>query len=248
MSSGRLKVVGVIPARYDSTRFPGKVLAEIAGKPMLLHVYERCSACERLDGLYIATDDRRIYDAARGFTDDVLMTSRGHESGTDRVAEVAGKIEADVFVNIQGDEPLIEPTAVEAVIPPFETDSTVKMVTLARPADDPTEISSPNTCKVTVDGTGNALYFSRAPIPYHHKPPPEPGYLLHVGIYAYRREFLLALSGLEKTPLETAEGLEMLRALENGYDVKVVIGDFTSASVDTKDDLERVRRLIGERS
>jgi 3-deoxy-manno-octulosonate cytidylyltransferase (CMP-KDO synthetase) len=247
VSSGRLKVVGVIPARYDSSRFPGKALAEIAGKPMIRHVYERCSECERLDGLYIATDDRRIYDAARGFTDDVLMTSREHESGTDRVAEAAGKIDADVFVNIQGDEPLIEPAAVEAVIPPFETDPAVKMVTLARPSDDPSEISSPNTCKVTVDESGNALYFSRAPIPYHRKPPRTPGYLLHVGIYAYRREFLLALSGLEKTPLETAEGLEMLRALEHGYDVRVVIGDFTSVSVDTEDDLKRVRQLVGER-
>jgi 3-deoxy-manno-octulosonate cytidylyltransferase (CMP-KDO synthetase) len=248
VSNGRLKVVGVIPARYGSTRFPGKALAEIAGKPMVQHVYERCSACERLDGLYVATDDPRIYDAALGFTKDVLMTSGEHESGTDRVAEVAGQIEADVFVNIQGDEPLIEPTAVEALIPPFESDSAVKMVTLARPADDPAEVSNPDTCKVAVDRIGDALYFSRAPIPYYRKSPPEPGYLLHVGIYAYRREFLLALYELEKTPLETAEGLEMLRALEHGYNVRVVIGDFTSASVDTKDDLERVRRLIGKRS
>lgn len=246
MSSGRLTVIGVIPTRYDSTRFPGKALAEIAGKPMIQHVYERCSACKRLDGLYIATDDQRIYDAAREFTNDVLMTSREHESGTDRIAEVARKIGGDIFINIQGDEPLIEPTAVGAVIPPFEADSAVKMVTLARPADDPGEISSPNTCKVAVDKSGNALYFSRAPIPYHRKPPREPGYLLHVGIYAYRREFLLALSELEKTPLEIAEGLEMLRALEHGYDVSVVIGDFTSASVDTEDDLGRVRKLIGE--
>lgn len=248
MSSGRLKVVGVIPARYDSTRFPGKVLAEIAGKPMVFHVYERCSACERLDGLYIATDDRRIYRAVRESTDDVLMTSGEHGSGTDRVAEVAGKIEADVFVNIQGDEPLIEPTAIEALIPPFEADTSVKMVTLARPTDDPSEVSSPNTCKLVIDKNGDALYFSRVPIPFYHKTPPETEYLLHVGIYAYRRDFLLDLTGLKKTPLETAEGLEMLRALEHGYNVRVVVSDFVSTSVDTKEDLERIRRLIRERS
>jgi 3-deoxy-manno-octulosonate cytidylyltransferase (CMP-KDO synthetase) len=244
MSSGRLTVIGVIPVRYASTRFPGKALADIAGKPMVQHVYERCAACKRLDRLYVATDDRRIYEAAREFTADVLMTSETHASGTDRVAEVAEEVDGDIFVNIQGDEPLIEPAAVEALIPPFEEDPGVNMATLARPSGDQNEVSSPNTCKVVIDEAGDALYFSRAPIPYYKNSTTEGEYLLHVGAYAFRRGFLLTFAGLERKQLEVAEGLEMLRALEHGYKIRVVIGEFTSQGVDTEEDLERVRRLI----
>ncbi|UCE28426.1 MAG: 3-deoxy-manno-octulosonate cytidylyltransferase [Candidatus Coatesbacteria bacterium] len=239
-----MKVVGVIPVRYASSRFPGKALADIAGKPMVQHVYERCAACERLDRLYVATDDQRIYDAARVFTDDVVMTSGEHESGTDRVAEVVEGIDGDVFVNVQGDEPLIEPAAVEALIRPFEEDPDVNMTTLARPAGDRTEVSSPNTCKVVINEAGDALYFSRAAIPHYRETQPEQWYLLHVGTYAFRRDFLLTFARLEKRPLEIAEGLEMLRALEHGYKVGVVVGPFVSLGVDTEDDLERVRELI----
>ena len=244
MSSGRLKVIGVIPVRYASTRFPGKALADIVGKPMVQHVYERCAACKRLDRLYVATDDQRIYEAAREFTTDVLMTSEVHASGTDRVAEVAEKVGGDVFINIQGDEPLIEPAAIEALIPPFEENPSVNLTTLARPARDPAEVSSPNTCKVVIDEGGDALYFSRAPVPYYQGSPQEREHLLHVGIYAFRRGFLLTFAGLEKKPLEVAEGLEMLRALEHGYTIRVVVGPFVSQGVDTEEDLERVRRLI----
>ncbi len=244
MSSGRLKVIGVIPVRYASTRFPGKALADIVGKPMVQHVYERCAACKRLDRLYVATDDQRIYEAAREFTTDVLMTSETHASGTDRVAEVAENVDGDVFINIQGDEPLIEPTAVEALIPPFEEDPDVNMTTLARPDGDPAVVSSPNTCKVVIDEGGDALYFSRAPVPYYQGSPQERGHLLHVGTYAFRRNFLLTFAELERKPLEVAEGLEMLRALEHGYTIRVVVGPFVSQGVDTEEDLERVRRLI----
>jgi 3-deoxy-manno-octulosonate cytidylyltransferase (CMP-KDO synthetase) len=244
VSSGGLTVIGVIPVRYASTRFPGKALADIAGKPMIQHVYERCAACERLDRLYVATDDRRIYEAARKFTADVLMTSGTHASGTDRVAEVAEETEGDIFVNVQGDEPLIEPAAVEALIPPFEEDGEVNMTTLARPSGDPAEVNSPNTCKVVIDGAGDALYFSRAPIPYYRNPTTRSEYLIHVGTYAFRRDFLLTFAALERKHLEVAEGLEMLRALEHGYKIKVVVGPFVSQGVDTEEDLECVRRLI----
>jgi len=243
VSKDRLKVIGVIPVRYASSRLPGKALADIAGKPMVQHVYERCAACERLDALYVATDDRQIYEAAREFTDDVLMTSGDHGSGTDRVAEVAEEIDGDVFVNVQGDEPIIEPAAVNDLIRPFEKDPSVNMTTLARPAGDPREVSNPNTCKIVINGAGDALYFSRAPLPYYREPQTEREYLLHVGIYGFRREFLLIFAGLERRPLEVAEGLEMLRALEHGHKIKVVVGPFVSQGVDTEEDLERVRRL-----
>jgi 3-deoxy-manno-octulosonate cytidylyltransferase (CMP-KDO synthetase) len=244
MGSGRLTVIGVIPVRYASTRFPGKALADITGKPMVQHVYERCAACERLDRLYVATDDRRIYEAAREFTDDVLMTSKAHASGTDRVAEIAEKVEGDIFVNVQGDEPLIEPAAIEALIPPFEEDGEVNMTTLARPSRDPNEVNSRNTCKVVTDEFGDGLYFSRAPIPHYGSSIPDREYLLHVGTYAFRRDFLLTFAGLERKRLEVAEGLEMLRALEHGYKIKVVVGPFASHGVDTEEDLESVRRII----
>lgn len=248
MSSGRLTVIGVIPVRYASTRFPGKALVDIGGKPMVRHVYERCASCKRLDRLYVATDDRRIYEAAREFTTDVLMTSETHASGTDRVAEVAEKVDGDVFINVQGDEPLIEPAAVEALIPPFEEDPGVNMTTLARPSGDPTEVSNPNTCKIVIDEAGDALYFSRAPVPYYQGSPQERKHLLHVGIYAFRRDFLLTFAGLKRTPLEVAEGLEMLRALEHGCKIRVVVGPFVSLGVDTVDDLGRVCRLIEKNS
>ena len=245
MTEDRLKVIGVIPVRYGSTRFPGKALADIAGKTMVQHVYERSSACERLDGLYVATDDPRIYQAALKFTDDVLMTSEAHASGTDRVAEVATKVEGDVFINIQGDEPLIEPAAIEALVPPLEEDPALNMVTLGRPTPDSTELSSHLTCKLVLDRKGDALYFSRSVIPYHRGAHSELQYLRHIGIYAFRRGFLLTFAELEKSPLEITEGLEMLRALEHGYKIRVVVGDFTSVGVDTEEDLERVRRLLG---
>jgi 3-deoxy-manno-octulosonate cytidylyltransferase (CMP-KDO synthetase) len=237
-----LKIIGVIPARYASTRFPGKALADIAGKPMIQRVYERCAHATRLAGLYVATDDQRIFDAAREFTDDVILTAAEHPSGTDRVAEVAAQLEADVFVNVQGDEPLLPPRAVDAVVSPFDDDASVQMATLARPvpASESERLASPHLCKVVVDRRGDALYFTRARVPYRHRPQVRLPYLQHVGVYAFRRDFLLRFTTLEPTPLEAVEGLEMLRALAHGYKIRVVTGDFVSRGVDTPEDLAAV--------
>ena len=241
-AKGRLRAVGVIPARYGSTRFPGKALADVAGKPMLQRVYERAAAAGRLDGLYVATNDQRICDAARAFTADVVMTAAEHPSGTDRVAEVATQLEADVFVNIQGDEPLIEPAAIDAAVGPFDADAAVLMTTLARPIprERRAELADPHACKVVVDRAGDALYFSRAVIPYRHHRGITLPYLRHVGVYGFRRDFLLRFTALEPTPLEAAEGLEMLRALAHGFKIRVVTGDFASRGVDTPEDLAPV--------
>jgi 3-deoxy-manno-octulosonate cytidylyltransferase (CMP-KDO synthetase) len=220
VATKRPTVVGVIPARYASSRFPGK-------------------AC--LGRLYVATDDQRIFDAAKTFTDDVVMTAAEHPSGTDRVAEVAAQTAGDVYVNIQGDEPLIEAAAVDAVAGPFD-DEGVQMATLARPfpPSAAAELASANVCKIVVDRNGDALYFTRAMVPFRYRPQINLPYLRHVGIYAYRRDFLLRFTTLEPTPLEATEGLEMLRALAHGFKVRVVVGDFTSGGVDTPQDLAAV--------
>ncbi len=242
MATKRLTVVGVIPARYASSRFPGKALADVAGKPMIQRVYERCAEAACLGRLYVATDDQRIFDAAKAFTDDVVMTAAEHPSGTDRVAEVAAQTAGDVYVNIQGDEPLIEAAAVDAVAGPFDDDEGVQMTTLARPfpPSAAAELASANVCKVVVDRNGDALYFTRAMVPFRYRPQINLPYLKHVGIYAYRRDFLLRFTTLEPTPLEATEGLEMLRALAHGFKVRVVVGDFTSRGVDTPQDLAAV--------
>ncbi len=234
-------VIGVIPARYASSRFPGKALADVAGKPMIRRVYERCAGASCLDRLYVATDDPRIYDAVKDFTDDVLMTAAEHPSGTDRVAEVAAQTAGDVYVNIQGDEPLVEAAAVDAAASPFG-DKRVQMATLARPVPPSAarELASADVCKVVVDRRGDALYFTRAMVPFRRRPQVNLPYLRHVGIYAYRRDFLLRFTTLEPTPLEAVEGLEMLRALAHGFKVRVVVGDFASRGVDTPADLAAV--------
>jgi 3-deoxy-manno-octulosonate cytidylyltransferase (CMP-KDO synthetase) len=248
VATERPKVIGVIPARYSSSRFPGKALADVAGKPMIQRVYERCAAAASLARLYVATDDQRIFDAAKNFTDDVIMTAAEHPTGTDRVAEVAVQTAGDIYVNIQGDEPLIEPSAVDAVVGPFD-DEGVQMATLARPvpAAEAAEIASANICKLVVDRNGDALYFSRATIPFRYRPQANLPYLRHVGIYAYRRDFLLRFTTLEPTSLEAAEELEMLRALAHGFKIRVVAGDFTSRGVDTPQDLAAVVEYLLER-
>jgi 3-deoxy-manno-octulosonate cytidylyltransferase (CMP-KDO synthetase) len=241
VATDRPTVIGVIPARYSSSRFPGKALADVAGKPMIQRVYERCAAAASLGRLYVATDDPRIFDVAKTFTDDVIMTAAEHPTGTDRVAEVAAQTAGDVYVNIQGDEPLIEAAAVDAVVGPFADDG-VQMATLARPvpAAEAAEIASANVCKLVVDRNGDALYFTRAMVPFRFRPQANLPYLRHVGIYAYRRDFLLRFTTLEPTPLEAAEELEMLRALAHGFRIRVVAGDFASRGVDTPADLAAV--------
>jgi 3-deoxy-manno-octulosonate cytidylyltransferase (CMP-KDO synthetase) len=237
--------LGVIPARFASSRFPGKALVEIAGKPMIQHVFERASRARYLTRVVIATDDERIRAAARAFGAPVRMTRADHASGTDRVAEVAAAENADVVVNIQGDEPLIDPAAIDAATLGLLDDDSVLMGTLAKRIENPEEIDNPNVVKVVMDLKGNAIYFSRCPIPFVRGERVAGLYYKHVGLYVYRREFLLGYSALLVGPLERAERLEQLRALENGYPIRVVETDYESLGVDTPAELEIVSKLFG---
>jgi 3-deoxy-manno-octulosonate cytidylyltransferase (CMP-KDO synthetase) len=242
------KILGVIPARLASSRFPGKVLAQISSKTMLQHVYERASQARYLTSTIIATDDERVYEVARSFGARAKMTRADHLSGTDRVAEVASAENAEIVVNIQGDEPLIDPAAIDAAILPMVHDSDVVMGTLKKRIEDPREITDPNVVKVVTNRQGDAIYFSRCPIPFVRggtsaKSPIQP-HFKHIGLYTYRRDFLLEYSTLPVGPLEQAERLEQLRALENGYRIRVVETEYESLGVDTPEDLERVSRLF----
>jgi len=240
------RIVGVIPARYASSRFPGKALAELAGKPMVQHVVERATRAALLDEVLVATDDSRIADAVHRFGGKARMTSPEHPSGTDRIAEVVGDLACDLVVNIQGDEPLIEPGVIDQAVAPLVADPSIAMGTLARPMG-VDEAVDPSKVKVVLDRQGFALYFSRSRIPYIRDdalPPTERPYLLHMGLYAYRRETVLHLASLPPTPLEERERLEQLRALEHGIRVRVVVTEHQSFGVDTPADLERVRRMM----
>jgi 3-deoxy-manno-octulosonate cytidylyltransferase (CMP-KDO synthetase) len=233
------KILGVIPARYASSRFPGKALAKVDSRTMLEHVYERVSMARYLGAVIVATDDSRICDEAKRFGARVKMTRADHVSGTDRVAEVASAFEDfELVVNIQGDEPLIDPNAIDAAVLPLLEEPAIPMGTLKKRIEDPREIADSNVVKVVTDRFENAIYFSRSPIPYagpHYK---------HIGLYVYRRKFLLKYPDLPRGPLEKAETLEQLRALENGLKIRVVETDYESFGVDTPADLERVRQMI----
>jgi 3-deoxy-manno-octulosonate cytidylyltransferase (CMP-KDO synthetase) len=238
-------VLGVIPARFASTRFPGKALAVIAGKTMLQHVCQRAVEARSLSRVIVATDDPRIFQEARRFGAEVRMTSPDHPSGTDRVAEVASVEPADLVVNIQGDEPLIDPAAIDAAVNGLLRRTDAPMGTLKKRIEDPRELSDPHVVKVITDLAGDAIYFSRSLIPFprgeqapHYK---------HVGLYVYRREFLLGYSRMPVGPLERAEKLEQLRALENGHRIHVVETTYESLGVDTPEDLERVSKLVEAR-
>ncbi|MGA2211947.1 MAG: 3-deoxy-manno-octulosonate cytidylyltransferase [Bryobacteraceae bacterium] len=237
------RILGVIPARFASSRFPGKSLAILAGKPMLQHVYERASQARYLSKLIVATDDERIYKAARSFGAAVVMTRADHLSGTDRVAEAASGDPANVIVNIQGDEPLIDPSAIDAATLALLDDPDVSMTTLKKAIEDPREVQDPNVVKVVTNLAGDAIYFSRCPIPFMRDDSAGVHYK-HLGLYVYRRDFLLAYSGLPVGPLERSERLEQLRALENGHRVRVVETEYESLGVDTPEDLERVSALF----
>jgi 3-deoxy-manno-octulosonate cytidylyltransferase (CMP-KDO synthetase) len=238
------KILGVIPARYASSRFPGKALATLDSRTMLEHVHERVSMARYLTSVVIATDDERISDAARRFGARVRMTRPEHVSGTDRVAEVASAYEdAELIVNIQGDEPLIDPNAIDAAVIPLLEEPAIPMGTLKKKIEDPAEITDPNVVKVVTDRFENAIYFSRATIPFSRDGQPVPIYK-HIGLYVYRRDFLLRYSELPMGPLEQIERLEQLRAVENGFKIRVVETDYECMGVDTPADLERVRALI----
>lgn len=238
------KILGVIPARFASSRFPGKVLAQIDGKTMLQHVYERASQTRYLTSTIIATDDDRVCEVARSFGAPVRMTLPTHLSGTDRAAEVASAENAELVVNIQGDEPLIDPAAIDAALLPLAHDSSIVMGTLKKRIEDPREVDDPNVVKVVANRAGDAIYFSRCPIPFHRDRKPSASYYKHIGLYVYRRDFLLNYAALPVGPLEQAERLEQLRAIENGFSIRVVETEYESIGVDTPDDLDRVRRLF----
>ena len=236
-------IAGIIPARYYSTRFPGKPLALICGKPMIHYVYERCCAAGTISEVWVATDDQRIYKAVQAFGGKVLLTSSKNKSGTERVAEAAHKISADIFINIQGDEPLIQPQAIDLLAETMAK-TPVTMATLKRKITQKQDIKNPNCVKVVTDKEGFALYFSRSPIPFCREGCNRADmYFQHIGVYAYRKKFLLHIPSLPPSDLEKTEKLEQLRILENGYKIKVIETDYQSYGVDTREDLIRVESI-----
>ena len=240
-----MRTLCVIPARYASTRLPGKPLADICGKPMICRVLERANRAQKPEKVIVATDDQRIYDVVRAEGGEALLTRADHPTGTDRLAEVAEAYpEVDLIVNVQGDEPLIEPSVIDDLIAPFEMDENLPMATVMTRMDDAAEQLNPNNVKVVVDKLGYALYFSRSLVPYP-RAAAGPVYK-HIGIYAYRRDFLLRYARLEPTPLERAESLEQLRALENGYGIRVLETDCRFVGVDTVEDLALVNKIYRE--
>ena len=241
-------VLAIIPARYQSTRLPGKALADIAGRPMIEHVFRRASRATRIAGVVIATDDTRIVKAAEAFGGVAVMTGSGHRSGTDRLAEVAASLPCNLIVNIQGDEPFLDPAVIDAVVEPMQIDPAIEMGTAARRLREDAELHNPNMVKVVSDQRGFAMYFSRAPIPYGRDRSAVDEARIHVGLYVYRRETLLRLARLAPSRLEQLESLEQLRALENGIRIRVVDTEYTSTEVNTPEDLERVRQQYGKTS
>lgn len=238
-------VVAIIPARYQASRLPGKVLLDIAGRPMIEHVYERVSRAEGLDRVLVATDDDRIAAAVRGFGGEVAMTRTDHASGTDRLAEVASGLTCDIVINVQGDEPMIAPESLGIALAPLLAEPELPMSTLREALTDQDEIDDPNNVKVVVDQADHALYFSRHAIPYRRNEVGEAIWWRHIGLYAYRREFLLHYTSWRPTVLERVEGLEQLRVLEHGYRIKAPLSPYPAVGVDTPADLERVRALLG---
>ncbi len=239
-----MTVLGVIPARYASSRFPGKSLAQIAGRPMVEWVWRSAQASNRLRDIIVATDDERIAEVCRGFGASVAMTRSTHPTGSDRIAEVARSVEDDILVNIQGDEPLIEGISIDAVVDALLESRETPMSTLVHPLD-ADSADDPNRVKVVIDDRGDAASFSRKPISEipEHGLQPQPWQ--HVGIYAYRREFLLEFAGLPQSEAECSEGLEQLRALDNGYRIRcAILESYRSAAVDIPSDIAEVERRL----
>lgn len=249
------KVAAIIPARYDSTRLPGKPLADILGKPMVWRVYEQAREASLVDEVWVATDDIRVYDKVKELGGNALMTDPAHPSGTDRVAEAAGNIPAEIYVNVQGDEPMIPPGLIDEAVRPLVDNPALNMGTAARATYDPAEIADPSVVKVVLDENGCAMYFSRSPIPFHRDEWTGAGHetftggrcLKHIGIYVYRKDFLFRYAGLAPTELERTEKLEQLRALGHGERIKVVITGHESIGVDTPDDLDKVIGLLSQK-
>ena len=232
-----MRSIGVIPARFDSKRFPGKPLALIDNKPLIQHVWQRAKMATLLDDVIVATDDERIFSKVEEFGGKCVMTSSDIRSGSDRVAEVAKGSEADIVLNIQGDEPFIEPALIDEIVGAFD-DRGTEMVTAVRKADAEDDIPNPNLVKVSFDRDWNALNFSRTPIT-GNQDNSSPDHWIHLGIYGYTRDFLLKFTTMDQTPLELSESLEQLRAIENGYKIKLIETAYRSFPIDTESDLNR---------
>ena len=246
--SEQREILAIIPARFASHRFPGKVIAPLAGKPLVLHTYERTIQANCITKAIIATDDQRVLDALAPYDIQVVMTSTHHPSGTDRIAEVARTSTADIIVNVQGDEPMLDPNTIDAAVQTLLDDPKLNMATAKHAITDPKDIQDPNVVKVVTDTHNRALYFSRSPIPHMRdladQTAEHPAYWQHIGLYVFRRSFLLDYADMPPTELEGFEKLEQLRALENGHPIAVVETKFKTIGVDTPDDLERVRQLL----
>lgn len=234
-----------IPARWGSTRFPGKALHLIAGKPLVQHVWERCQHCQAVDDIVIATDDARIVEAAETFGAKAVLTSPDHPSGTDRIAEAAGFFpEHDTIINVQGDEPLISPALIDELARALQADASIRMITAAAPILDPAQAADPNVVKVVFDVHGDSLYFSRSPLPYVRNAATHTRHYRHLGIYGFQRDFLLQFVAWPPSGLEMTESLEQLRALENGVRLRVVLTDDLSPGVDTHEQADAVEQQI----
>ncbi|MBZ4332030.1 3-deoxy-manno-octulosonate cytidylyltransferase [Corallococcus interemptor] len=241
------RTVAVIPARHASTRFPGKPLALIAGRPMVEHVWRRCQEARAFDEVWVATDDTRIRDVVEGFGGQAVMTSPACPTGTDRIAEVArARPDVEVWVNVQGDEPLVDPGALKVLADLFQ-DASVHMGTLVRPLE-PEEVDNPNVVKAVLALNGDALYFSRAPVPHAREPGTPVRRHAHLGLYGYRRDTLLQLASFSPTPLEETEKLEQLRALENGLRIRCASVSWRTVAVDVPEDVARVEAVLRERA
>ncbi len=243
-----MNTIGVIPARYGSTRFAAKVLADLAGKPMIQHVWERAQKSKLLDHLIIACDDEKVIKVAQGFGAEAVMTSASHKSGTDRIAEAVKNLDVKIVVNIQGDEPLVHPDMIDGMAKALLQDASCQMATVVKPLDDEKMLDDPNYVKVVLDHKGFALYFSRSRIPFDRDKTGKEKipYFKHFGLYAYRKEFLMNFKNLPPSPLEKAEQLEQLRVLQAGYKIKAVETPFDTIAVDTKDDLNRVEKELAK--
>jgi 3-deoxy-manno-octulosonate cytidylyltransferase (CMP-KDO synthetase) len=239
-----MTAAALIPARYASSRFPGKVLADLHGKPLLWHVYTNTKSCDALSAVYAAIDDERVRHACEEHEIPYIMTADTHISGTSRIAEAAESVDADVIINVQGDEPFIQASVLEAILAPF-ADESVSIVTAIKHTADEREIHDENVVKVVVDINGNAMYFSRAAIPHHRSDAKAKGpYYKHIGIYAYRKSLLPVLVSLPPSPYETSEVLEQLRWLSAGYRIQAIETDVSLIGVDTPDDLRRVQMMM----
>jgi 3-deoxy-manno-octulosonate cytidylyltransferase (CMP-KDO synthetase) len=241
-----MDVIGVIPARYSSTRFEGKVLADILGKPMIQHVWERAKQARLLDDVIIACDHELVASVARGFGAKVVFTSKSHDCGTDRISEVVNPLDVRIVINIQGDEPLIQPSVIDSVASALLDNKDINMATLMKRITDQELIDDPNVVKVVVDKNNFALYFSRAAIPHLavNSEVEQPVYFKHIGLYGYTKDFLFTYKNLPVSNLEKTEKLEQLRVLEEGFRIKVIETNFDTVGVDTPEDLEKVKEFL----